>query len=199
MPKTKDQSPLVGAAAALENETRGFADLASQTKREPLDNDRSMTRTTRALADSVQYHARIEEKLKALVAAIDGVRQRQQESVETLVKVAHDLEVRAKSRDGLLARFAELGGNAAHVNTLAQELSTRRSEGAESTEVLDRLTALEASMDAAVSEAQAIAQTATADGWPEIARQAEGVRQQMQSAKNKLALAHRNVAGSAPS
>src|ERR1700693_4970126 len=107
MPKTKEESPLLSAAAALEDETRGFADLASQTKREPLDSDRSMTRTTRALADSVQYHTRIEEKLKALVAAIDGVRQRQQDSVEILVKVAHDLEVRAKSRDELLRRFAE--------------------------------------------------------------------------------------------
>ena len=199
MARTRDEAPLVTAAAALEEETRVFAELATQTRRESLDTDRSMTRATRALSDAAQYNARIEDKLKALVAAIDGVRIRQQQSVEALMATARDVERRALSRDALLGRFAELGGSAGQVNTFALELATRRAAGATSTEVLERLTALEARMGSVVTEAQAIAAAAAADGWPEIERQADGVRQQMLAAKNKLVLAHRNVAGNAPS
>ena len=158
-----------------------------------------MARATRALADSALYHERIEAKLKALVAAIDGVRARQQTSVEALVSVAHTVELRAKSRDGLLRRFAELGGSAGQVNQLALELTTRSSEGASHEELFALLTSLEARMGGVVDEAQAIAEAASTEGWPEIARQADGIRQQTLSAKNKLALAYRSVASGAPS
>jgi hypothetical protein len=199
MGKPKEESALVTAAAALEDEIRAFADLASQTKRESLDTDRSMSRATRALSDSALYHERIEEKLRALVAAIEGVRLQQQASVEALVAVSHTVELRAKSREAVLARFAELGSNAAQVNQLALELGTRRGDGASNQELFALLTELDARMGGVVSEAQAIAEAASADGWPEIARQADSIRQQTLAAKNKLVLAHRSIAGSAPS
>ncbi len=199
MGKPKEESDLLTAAAALEDEIRAFADLASQTKRESLDTDRSMARATRALSDSALYHERIEEKLKALVAAIEGVRLRQQSSVEALVAISRTVELRAKSRDAVLQRFAELGSSAAQVNQLALELGTRRGDGASSQELSALLTELDARMGGVVSDAQAIAEAAAADGWPEIARQADAIRQQTLAAKNKLVLAHRSIAGSAPS
>jgi HPt (histidine-containing phosphotransfer) domain-containing protein len=199
MPKPKERSALVEAAAAVWDELRAFANLASEAKREPLDSERSMSRTTRALSESVEFHPRIEEKLRTLVAEIDAARQLQQASVETLVQVAHEIERRAKSRDALLTRFAELGSRAGQVNTLAVELATRQKDGATGTEMLERLGAIEVGMEEVASEAHAIAGAATTEGWPEIARQADGLGQQMQSAKNKLALAHRDVASRAPS
>jgi hypothetical protein len=199
MAKPKEESPLLSAAAALEDEIRAFADLASQTKRESLDTDRSMARATRALSDSATYHERIEEKLRGLVDAIDLVRRRQQESAEALLTIAHAVEQRAKSRDALLGRFAELGATAGQTNTLALELATRRGEGAPTSELIELLTSLEARMEAVVAEAQAIVEAASNEGWPEIARQADGIRQQMLAAKNKVALARRSIASSAPS
>jgi hypothetical protein len=158
-----------------------------------------MARATRALSDSATYHERIEERLRALVAAIDAVRSRQQESVEALVTVAHTVEQRARSRDALRQRFAELGATATQTNTLTLEFATRRGEGAASLELLELLTSLDARMGAVVAEAQAIAEGASSEGWPEIARQADGIRQQMVAAKNKVVLAQRSLAGSAPS
>jgi hypothetical protein len=65
--------------------------------------------------------------------------------------------------------------------------------------VLQRLGALQIEMAAVVAEAEALADAATTEKWPEIARQADGARQAILAAKNKLALAHRNVASGAPS
>jgi len=200
MSKAKDQpSPLVVAAAALGDELRGFADLASEAKRESLNTERSMSRATRSLSESVQFHARIEGKLKALVAEIESARKVQQESVETLVGVAHEVERRAKSRDALLARFEQLGSQARQTSSLALESTTLQKEAAAHEQLLERLGAIERQIDEIVSEARAIAQAAASEDWPEIGRQADGLGQQMQAAKNKLVLAHQGVARRAPS
>ena len=199
MAKPKEESALQIAAAALDDEIRSFADLATQTKREPLDTDKSMGRAARALAESASFPQRIEEKLRALVAVIEVVRIRQEESVQTLLAVAHTVEKRAKSRDALMQRFGKLGEAAAQINELARDLSMRGREGASSSELLEPLSSLDARMGSVVTEAQAIAEAATAETWPEIARQADALRQQMLSARNKVALVHKGVAGSAPS
>jgi hypothetical protein len=195
----KEISPLVAAAAALDEELGALSDLADGTKHEPLDGDRSMSRATKALSASVEQQARIEQRLRGLVEEIDRARVKQQESTKALVDVAHEVERRAKSRDALLARFAALGESAGRVNSLAVELGERKSAGAPDAEILERLAGIQLEMAAVVGEAEALVEAAKSASWPEIVRQADGIRQQMLAAKNKLALAQRTVASRAPS
>jgi chromosome segregation ATPase len=199
MSKSKELPPLVAAAAALDDELRALTELADETRRESLDSERSMARATKALSAYVEQQARIEQRLRALVEEIDRARVQQQESIETLVHAAHDVERRAKSRDGLLARFAALGESAGRVSALAAELSARKGEGAADNELLSRLGAIQLEMAGVVAEAEALARAAKDDTWPEIARQADGIRQQMLAAKNKLALVQRTLAARGPS
>ena len=49
------------------------------------------------------------------------------------------------------------------------------------------------------AEADELTGIAEKDEWPEIARQGDAVRQQVNAAKNKLATAKRNIASGAPS
>jgi hypothetical protein len=195
----KDLPPLVAAAAALDHELTALTELAEETKREPLDGDRSMSRTTKALSSSVEHQARIELRLRTLVEEIDRARTRQQDGTSALLAVAHELERRAKSRDALLARFGALTESAGHVNTLALELGERKAAGAEDAEILERLAAIQVEMAGVVGEAETLVDAAKRETWPEIGRQADGIRQQMLAAKNKLALAQRTVASRAPS
>ena len=199
MASKKEPSPLVAAAAALDEERSGLTDLAEETKHEALDGERSMSRTTKALSASVEQQARIETRLRALVEEIERARVRQQESTKALVDVAHEVERRAKSRDALLARFAALGESAGYVNSLAVELGERKNAGAADAEILERLAGIQMEMAAVVGEAETLVEAAKRETWPEIARQADGIRQQMLSANNKLALAQRTVASRAPS
>jgi hypothetical protein len=99
----------------------------------------------------------------------------------------------------LMTRFAALGESAKAVNQLTTQLSARRSEGAPDTELLEGLRTLEERISAVVVDAEGLARDAKQTSWPEIALQAEAVRQQVYAAKNKLALAQRTVSERAPS
>jgi hypothetical protein len=85
------------------------------------------------------------------------------------------------------------------VNTLAAELATKRNEGATETEVLELLREIQAQMTAVADEADGVTEAAEKDGWPEIARQADAVRQQVNAVKSKVAAAHRSISAGAPS
>jgi chromosome segregation ATPase len=199
MPKVKDGSPLLAAAAELEDELEAFAELAVEAKRHALSNEKSLSRAARALTSSVDHQARIEVKLRALVMEIEKAREKQQTSVTALMEVARDLEARTKKRDELLSRFAALGASATHVNALTIELATRKTEGAPDQEILERLAEIQLQMAGVAAEAETLATAAQHDGWTEIARQADGVKQQIHAAKNKLAIAQRDIAARAPS
>jgi hypothetical protein len=199
MPKTREPTPLVAAAAELEAELDAFAELATETRRARLDSDKALTRTARALETSVERQATIEKKLRALVEQIEAARVKQQSTVQTLLEVTHTLEARHQQRNELLARFAALGESATRANELTLELGNRKAAGAADQEILERLSEIQIQMAGVAAEAEALAEAATRDDWPDIARQADGVKQQLQSAKNKLAIAQRDLAARAPS
>src|SRR5258708_18766293 len=199
MPKPTPPSALVAAAAAIDEELREYDELASEAKRITLDGEKSLARAARVLERSTTSQPRIHEKLRALVTEIETARDRQQRSLEALVEVAHALEARASEFDGLMKRFAEVGFAAQRVNQGTSQLTELKAGGAPEHELLDGLRALEEQMDGVVASAKELAHDAEQHGWPEIARQADAVRQQVNSANNKLAAAHRSVAARAPS
>jgi len=199
MPERKDLPSLVAAATALDDELRAFDEIARQAKEQRMTSQKTLSRTAAILNESVEARARIEAGVRRLVSEFGDAQARQQRSVEALVEVAAQLERRTKEREALLARFAGLGTSAARINTMAAELATRRQEGATETEVLELLREIQAQMTGVAGEADAITEAAEKDGWPEIARQADAVRQQVNAVKSKLAAAHRSISAGAPS
>ena len=164
-----------------------------------MNSQKTLGRTAAVLNESVEARARIEAGVRRLVTEIGGAQERQQRSVQALVEVAAELERRTKEREALLARFLGLGTSAASVNALAADLATRRQEGALETEVLELLREIQTKMSDVAAEADALAEAAEKDGWPEIARQADAVRQQVNAVKSKIAAAHRTISAGAPS
>jgi chromosome segregation ATPase len=199
MPKSNVISPLVAAAAAIDQELREYDELAAKAKRIELDGEKALAHAARLLEDATTRQPQIQEKLRALVAEIEAARHRQQQSLDVLVEVSQALAARASDFEGLMRRFAGLGESARAVNQLTGELVTRNPDGAQKGGLLEGIRALEERMQGVVVDAEALAQDAQQGGWPEIARQADAVRQQVSSAKNKLTLAHRTVAERSPS
>jgi chromosome segregation ATPase len=199
MPERKDVPSLVAAAMALDDELRAFDEIARQASEQRINSQKTLSRTAAVLNESVEARARIEAGVRRLVTEIGGAQERQQRSVQTLVDVAAELERRTKDREALLARFAGLGTSASRVNTMAAELATKRQDGATETEVLELLREIQAQMTGVATEADALTEAAEKDGWPEIARQADAVRQQVNAVKSKLAAAHRSISAGAPS
>jgi chromosome segregation ATPase len=203
MAERKDIPPLVAAAMALDDELRAFDDIAKQAKEQRMNSQKTLSRTAAVLNESVEARERIEAGVRRLVTEIGGAQERQQRSVQALVDVAAELERRSKAREELLTRFAGLGTSAAQVNALAAELAMKKAAtkdgGATENEVLDLLREIQAQMTAVASEADALTEAAEKDGWPEIARQADAVRQQVNAVKTKVAAAHRSISAGAPS
>jgi hypothetical protein len=199
MPKANGPSPLVAAAAAVDEELREYDDLAHEARRVTLDGEKSLARAAKVLAASTERQPRIQEKLQMLVAEIEAARSRQQASLDTLVEVSRALEARATDYDALMRRFAALGQAAQSIHGLSADLTARKASGAPESELLDGLRTLEERMHDVAVDAEVLARDASDHVWPEIARQADAVRQQVLAAKNKLALAYKTVAARAPS
>lgn len=195
----KTMPALVAAAAALDDELRAYDELAREARKIKFDSEKSLQRALRIVQESQGRNDAIQEKLRALVAQIEEARRRQVESLNTLLEAAKTVQARAQEHDSLMARFAELGESAQRINALTLELAAKRSAGASESEILQGLGELQLHMATVVGEAEALAQRATEQDWPELARQADAVRQQVLAAKNKLALAHKTVATRAPS
>lgn len=199
MAKPSGVSPLVAAASAVDEELREYDQLAHDAKRVELDSEKGLTRAARILENATTKQPQIQQKLRALVAEIEAAQGRQQASLDSLVEVSRALAARAAEFEGLLGRFVTLGESAKAINQLTGELSARKNGGAPDSELLEGLRALESRIETVIVDAEGLAKDAEENGWPDIARQADAIRQQVASAKNKLALAHRAVSERAPS
>jgi hypothetical protein len=195
----KGMSSLVAAAAALDDELRAYDDLALEAKRAHTDSEKGLQRAIKIVQDSTGRNEHIQEKLQNLVKEIENARVRQEESLRALLGVAREVQSRAVQHEEMSQRFGALGESAKHVNTLTMALSERRETGATEAEVLAGLGEIQIQMAAVVAEAEVLTALANEQSWPEFARQADSVRQQVLAAKNKLVLAHRSMANRAPS
>jgi hypothetical protein len=196
---SKAPSALLAAATALDEELRAYDDLAHDAQRAKIDSERGLRQAIGIVQDSGRRNDRIQERLRVLVGEIENARIRQAESLSILLDTARTVQARAQEHEALMGRFSVLGESAKNLNTLTKELSERRAAGASETELLEGLNSIQLQMAAVVGEAEALTERAREQQWPEIARQADSVRQQVLSAKNKLALAHKAVASRAPS
>jgi hypothetical protein len=196
---SKNMPPLVAAAAALDEELRAYDELAGEARRIKFDSEKSLHRGVRIVQESQERNDAIQEKLRALVAQIEQARERQVETLATLLETAKTVQARAQEHEALMARFAALAESAQRINALTLDLSAKRSAGASEADLLQGLGEVQIQMAAIVGEAEALAQRATEHDWPELARQADAVRQQVLAAKNRLTLAHKAVATRAPS
>jgi hypothetical protein len=183
----------------VDDELRGYDELAQEARRTKIDGEKGLKRVVALVQESAGRNERIQEKLKTLVAEIEAARSRQVESLNTLLEAARTVEARAQQHEALMHRFVALGESAERVNTMALEISERKRAGAPEAELLERLNGIQMQMATVVAEAEALATRADEELWPDLARQANAVRQQVLAAKNKLSLAHKALASGAPS
>jgi predicted urease superfamily metal-dependent hydrolase len=169
-----EKSGLGASAAALEGELRKFEQLADLATRLELKSQKNLERAARAAEEAADAQGRVAERVRALVEEIARARGRQESQARQLEERALEIGARREKLDALLARFAQLGNDAAEVNALLKQ--GERVEEAE--ERLGRVA------DAAAE----LLRDAEQEGFEDAARQAESVRQQSLSARNKLKL-----------
>lgn len=170
----EDKVGLGAAAAALEAELRRFEQVADLATRLELKSQKNLERAARAAQDAAEAQARVAERVRALVEEIGRARQRQERQAAQLEERACQIQSRRELLEALLARFADLGNEAAEVNALLQQGG--------------RVDEAEQRLERVASTAEELLRDAERDGFDDAVRLAESVHKQSLSARNKLKL-----------
>ena len=196
----RDKSPsseLVAAAESLDAQLTRFESLAEQFRNAPLNSEKALERASKLLRDVAEQDQQLNASVSALVAAVTKTRDRQQVQAESVNARAQDLQQRAEAFKVLLERYGALGQSAAELNQRMQDFAAQRAKtpsGEQSAEVLGILDALNERMGQVADEAQAVTKLGEEQDFTDIGRQADSLRQQLLSARNKLQLLRKGLA-----
>jgi len=175
----KDKQPrseLVMAAESLEAELHRAEVMSRSVRRIPLDGEENLARAAEALKQLLALPERLGTCLQLLSAAMASLQARQQAALEPLARFSQELH----ARQDLLARhmhaFADLGTAGAELGAALGKAEDREVALAEAGSRLQDI----------ADRAQALAEAARADDFPELAEQADVLKQRMTAVRKRL-------------
>lgn len=199
-PKSKkDPSPLVAAAAALEAELARWQDIVDEAEQLEVTSEKQLGRAKTLLESCGECEKTLAQSLHTFVTAMQSVQDKQRTCMERTIAAAKKVQERVAVRSGLLERFADLGKRAAEVNGPVGAVMEAIQKEAKPDELVGPLKEVAEKTDEVVTAAESVAKEAREAEWLDIAREADALKQQIQSVKNKVITAHRNVASRASS
>jgi len=186
------QSALSAAVQALDEELARFDQLAQSAKKVPLTSERNLEKAARAINDAAESQKRVTEHITRLIDAITVARQKHDETASALVETRDQVQARGERFQSQLGRFAALGKEAADISGFVKQLGELK--GKPNGEVVVQLDEVRGRMARVVEGAQALAQEADRETMEDLARQCDALKQQVQSALNKVSLLREKMA-----
>jgi uncharacterized protein with HEPN domain len=181
---------LVRAAAAIEQELQRLEDLTQSVRKMRLHTDKSIARAGRELEAALAQQEALARALRVLGEAMAHMQERQQATVESLRTRAIEIQQRTVRITEHMQRFARLGTQTAEVASVLQPSSASKGEdkSADATEAdtLSKLVEAEQGLTALADEAKALATEAEAEDFTDIAREADAMKQRVQSTRHRL-------------
>jgi len=175
MTKADQGSDLSEAALALDHELRRFDDLAAQAAKIRLNTEKNVERATEALSRAAESQERINAIVQKLVKAVTDARQKQESDAAALIARAQEIAARRKQFAEVLQRMAGLG-------QMAKEVQELLKAGPGNFEDVQQR------MQKVADAAAEIGKAAQEQEMEDLARQADVLRQQVLSARNKVSL-----------
>ncbi len=170
-------SELTEAALAYDQELRRFEELAAAARRTKLNSERNLTRAAEALQKAGESQQRLLQHVQKIVAAMQAGRADQEREANALVQLGQSINARRTRYGELFSRMAELGDQAAEIQKVLSSSPDK-----------EQIDALSTRMEAAAERAGSVATDARAEEMEDLERQADSMRQQLLSARNKLQL-----------
>jgi hypothetical protein len=187
-------SPLIAAVTRMEEELRRYEALVAEVARAPISSEKTLARTARAVSEAAACHQRFLACVVEVSAALSETRARQESTLVRMAEAAQDVGMRADGFLALLERYRRLGDVARALNERASGISAGHASGTTADATYAAVGELLEGMTAALAEAETIAAAGRANGYEQISRDADALKQQMAAAKNRLTLAHRTLA-----
>jgi chromosome segregation ATPase len=179
-------TPLKAAVQALDDELARFEQLAHAAQKTPLTSERNLEKAATAINQAAESQQRVHGHIQALIEAISAARKQHDETAETLVKTRDAVQARGERFQTQLARFAALGKEAADISGSVRELGELKQKP--NGEVVAKLAEVQERMSKVVVGATALGKEAEAEDMEDLGRQCDSLKQQVQSALNKVTL-----------
>lgn len=195
-PQEPPTPSLADAATALDTELRRFEELSLAAGKVPLNSQKNIERAATLTREANESRERFGEHLKSLVAAVSAARDRQQASADALQVRVDEIQSRTACYEGLLRRFAGLGMRASSLQerVLQAAAMQKNADGmVASTGVAGVLEEVQERLAEIITEAADLTRAATDDDFSDLARQADSLRQQVLSVRNRVTLLQRNL------
>jgi hypothetical protein len=191
----EDASEVETAAIAFERELRHYEALARAACRDPLDSRKNIERAAGATRDAAAFQERTVVPLQELAAAMSRARERFETASQALGARAQEIQARMADLSALFARFETIQVRASEINARVVQVSTSgRPAGAIGVQTLaHELDDIAGQMDALVEETRQIATEAHHAQLSDLGRDAEALRQQVLSARQKLMRARTSI------
>lgn len=183
-----EEPPVATAATELHNTLEHIEVLTSRVGKLELVNRNEIVRAGELLQKAAEGHKSFLAHLTALTQAVNVLRERQNASADQLSQHAQRVEQRHIEHQQLEQRFTSIGAAARDVSTLMQDSGGGNGTPTEpDREAMGKsLTVAEERLSAAVEEARGLASDAREASFVDLERQADAMRQQLQSLLKKL-------------
>jgi chromosome segregation ATPase len=188
MPKPTE-GPLAAAALAIETELDRFEHTIDELDGIAITSEKTLQRAGRALQECAQHEEKLATLLPTLAAAMGNVQERQTSCLERTARATEKLKERFEKRSDLVASLASVGNQAQEINQTGKAFLEGNAEKGAS----NALAELAQQLEGVIADVSRVEEQAKADGWSDVAREAEGLKGQLQSARNRVLLAHRSL------
>ncbi|HXU74893.1 MAG TPA: hypothetical protein VN947_36610 [Polyangia bacterium] len=179
-------STLKAAVQALDDELARFEALSDAAQRTPLTSERNLEKAATAINQAAESQQRVHGHIQALIDAISAARVKHDQTAEELVKTRDLVQARGERFQAQLGRFAALGKEAADISAFVRELGALKDKP--NGEVVGKLAEVQERMTAVVAGATALGKEAEEENMEDLGRQCDSLKQQVQSALNKVTL-----------
>lgn len=200
MSNETDQPTLQTVAEGLLGDLRKLEDTIREAQRLEINSAKNLQRGRRLLEACSDTEQRLAGHLQQLATAIQSTQLRIAGCMEHTVDFSKRVAQRAEIRSLLLDRLGGLGQRAGEINQpVAAAVAAQAAGEADDTTLLATVTEVVTRTEELLEEAGNVAQEAKDAAWLDIARDADGLRQQVQALRGKVLLLQRGLAERAPS
>jgi|SRR5688572_1301640 DNA repair exonuclease SbcCD ATPase subunit len=176
--KTKPEVPeIVRAAEALEAQLTELESRSRAARKIELDSEKNIQRAARELNEALAAPEGLANGLRDLAQAMERMQGRQQAALEPLSEFASQIQARLARLEEHMQAFAELGQAASRLSALLKA-------GPEGGTALIR--DANAQLSSIAQGAGSLFDAARADGFPEVAREAEALKQRVNALRKRL-------------
>jgi chromosome segregation ATPase len=174
---SKALSPLLQAATVLETELLQLESITRAARKIPLDSEKNIVRAAKGLEEALALPDRLAAGLAALASAMATMQARQQAALEPLTALASEIQARHRRLSEHMQAYSALGAAAAEVTARIQS-----KEGERTSVLID----VDAKLREIAGDARALFDAAHADDFPELAREADALKQRAAALRRRL-------------